>query len=133
MHTQLGTPGDGFAAPELGRWAAKESKVSRRIVTALALIAIASGCSRPEQGSSTMSQEQRARSAALFDKAEKAQDETHKRNAELMERTDALLSTQEAMLKRQQEDFSRFEKILDIWEKQQAQYQRYLDTLPEKR
>jgi len=30
---------------------------------------------------------------------------------------------------RQEADVSRFEKILDSWENQQKQYQKYLDTL----
>jgi hypothetical protein len=45
-------------------------------------------------------------------------------------RADALLTTQEQLLKRQQDDFARFEKILDTWEIQQKQYQKYLDSLP---
>jgi hypothetical protein len=32
-------------------------------------------------------------------------------------------------MKRQLEAFARFEKILDTWESQQKQYQKYLDTL----
>jgi hypothetical protein len=34
------------------------------------------------------------------------------------------------MLKRQQDEMARFEKILDTWETQQKQYQKYLDSLP---
>jgi hypothetical protein len=39
------------------------------------------------------------------------------------------MSTQEQMIKRQQDDFAKFEKILDTWESQQKQYQKYLDSL----
>jgi hypothetical protein len=45
-------------------------------------------------------------------------------------RADGLLGVQEQLLKRQQDDFIRFEKILDTWEAQQKQYQKYLDSLP---
>jgi hypothetical protein len=44
-------------------------------------------------------------------------------------RADALMTTQEQLMKRQQDDFARFEKILDTWELQQKQYQKYLDSL----
>ena len=45
-------------------------------------------------------------------------------------RAEELLVTQEQFVKRQLEAFARFEKILDTWESQQKQYQKYLDSLP---
>ena len=48
----------------------------------------------------------------------------------MQKRADALLTGQAELLKRQQDDFARFEKILDAWELQQKQYQKYLDSLP---
>lgn len=33
-------------------------------------------------------------------------------------------------MQRQQDDLARFEKVLDTWESQQMQYQKYLDSLP---
>jgi hypothetical protein len=102
-----------------------------RTTVLLCFIAVALGCSKQE--ANVASSLQSARSAALFDKAEKAQDETHQRNMRIIERTEALLATQETMQKRQQDDFARMEHVLDTWEKQQAQYQRYLDTLPSKK
>ena len=35
----------------------------------------------------------------------------------------------EQLMTRQEADFARFEKILDTWEQQQKQYQKYLDSL----
>ncbi len=51
-----------------------------------------------------------------------AQKESH-------ERAVALLATQEELMKRQQVDLDRYEKILDTWERQQKEYQQYLDKL----
>jgi len=45
-------------------------------------------------------------------------------------RAEDLITTQEQFTKRQLEAFARFEKILDTWESQQKQYQKYLDSLP---
>jgi hypothetical protein len=50
--------------------------------------------------------------------------------ADMLKHADALLIMQEQMIKRQQDDFAKFEKILDTWESQQKQYQKYLDSLP---
>ena len=47
-------------------------------------------------------------------------------------RAEALMKAQEALFDRQLKAFARFEKILDTWETQQEQYQKYLDTLPKK-
>jgi hypothetical protein len=59
----------------------------------------------------------------------KRNQESMDRHDQLQARTEALLATQEKMLGRQSDDFARFEKILDTWERQQSQYQRYLDSL----
>ncbi len=67
-------------------------------------------------------QADRAKRAEIILKEQEAQ---HKR-------IEALVAQQEDFLKRQLEAFKRFEKILDTWEAQQRQYQRYLDTLPKK-
>ena len=45
-------------------------------------------------------------------------------------RAEDLIAAQEQFMKRQLEAFARFEKILDTWESQQKQYQKYLDSLP---
>jgi hypothetical protein len=45
-------------------------------------------------------------------------------------RAEELLVTQEQFMKKQLEAFGRFQKILDTWETQQKQYQKYLDSLP---
>ncbi len=50
-------------------------------------------------------------------------DEAHRQNAKLLERADALMT-------RQEHNIQRYEAILATWEKQQAQYQKYLDSLP---
>lgn len=44
-------------------------------------------------------------------------------------RAEDLIATQEQFMKRQLEAFARFENILDTWESQQKQYQKYLDSL----
>lgn len=65
----------------------------------------------------------RAKNAALMAKATRDQDETHKKYLGLMTRT-------ENDMARQEQNMARFEKILGTWEQQQAQYQKYLDSLP---
>ena len=62
----------------------------------------------------------------MVKKGAQEQDETHKKNLELMAQA-------EAMIKRQEHNLDRFDKILATWERQQAQYQRYLDSLSQKR
>jgi hypothetical protein len=52
-------------------------------------------------------------------------EETHQKNI-------ALLNRNESMMNRQERDVERFEKILDTWERQQMQYQKYLDSLQKK-
>lgn len=52
----------------------------------------------------------------------KTADDTHARNEALLSRTEKLMDKQEAQIER-------FNKILETWEKQQAQYQAYLDSL----
>jgi uncharacterized protein (DUF3084 family) len=74
----------------------------------------------------------RARQVELFDKAEKDQAETHKINMEYYDRAEKVLQRAEALAARQEADSTRFEKILDTWERQQAEYQKYLDSLPKK-
>ena len=46
------------------------------------------------------------------------------------QRASTLLKKEEDDAARQEEDMKRWEKILDKWESQQAQYQKYLDSLP---
>ncbi len=65
----------------------------------------------------------RVKNAALMEQATRDQEETHRRNLELIART-------ERNIGRQEKDMARFEKILDTWDRQQAQYQKYLDSLP---
>ena len=66
-----------------------------------------------------------AQTMALIEQSRKNQEESHKR-------TLAMLEKGEELLRRQQEDIARYEKILATWERQQTQYQKYLDTLPAK-
>jgi hypothetical protein len=49
----------------------------------------------------------------------------------ILKRSALLLTQQEDFIKRQEGAFKRYERILDIWEKQQ-QYQKYLDSLSKK-
>jgi len=62
---------------------------------------------------------------ARADELLRSQEDTHKR-------ADAIMVVQEQMLKRQQDDLARYEKILETWERQQKQYQTYLDSLGKK-
>ena len=68
----------------------------------------------------------RSQYAAMVKKGAEDQVETHKKYLELMAKN-------EAMIKRQEHNLDRFDKILATWERQQAQYQRYLDSLSQKR
>lgn len=52
----------------------------------------------------------------------KAQEEQHKKAAEMM-------AKQEILLKQQEDSMARWAKILTTWERQQEQYQTYLDSL----
>jgi hypothetical protein len=77
--------------------------------------------------------------AAFIQQLRKNQEETHQRTLatiakqdELLNRATAMLDTQQEVFKRQLEDFAVYEKILATMERQQAQYQRYLDSLPTK-
>jgi hypothetical protein len=60
---------------------------------------------------------------SLIDQVQKHQKDYSKKASDLMKRTEDLLDLQEAQAKR-------FGKILDTWERQQQEYQAYLDTLP---
>jgi hypothetical protein len=44
-------------------------------------------------------------------------------------RVESLLVRQEQLMSKQEAAFTRFEKILDTWDQQQKQYQKYLDSL----
>jgi hypothetical protein len=61
--------------------------------------------------------------AADLEKAARDEEESHKANLAIMARSEALLARQEQFAER-------WDKILSTWERQQAQYQKYLDTLP---
>ena len=73
---------------------------------------------------------------AQYQRAVDQQTERSKRYAELLagqeamhQHAEVLVAKQEQLMARQEADSARFEKILDTWEKQQKQYQRYLDSL----
>ena len=52
--------------------------------------------------------------------------------ASMLKRSATLLTEQEAFFKKQEKAFERYERILDTWDKQQRQYQKYLDSLDKK-
>ena len=81
------------------------------------------------QGSKTSNEDLHARQSALFDQAEKNANDAHRKNVELLAREEKMMASQESMMARQEQDLERFEKILATWERQQAQYQLYLDSL----
>jgi hypothetical protein len=52
-----------------------------------------------------------------------------KRYEGLLARQEEMMKRQEELLKRQEDGAARFLAVLERWEKQQAQYQKYLDGL----
>jgi hypothetical protein len=66
----------------------------------------------------------------VFDQQAKRADKLMHEQEEMHQRAEGMLTTQESFMKKQVDAFVRFEKILDTWERQQQQYQKYLDSLP---
>ena len=107
----------------------------RRSIALLLLGSIAASVSAGQVGTTGQAptnNEIRQQYAANLAKAAKEQEESHERNARIMARTEALLTQHEKMMKQEEKDFARFEKILDTWQRQQVQYQKYLDSLGKK-
>ena len=120
-----------------GAWSlerAKENSMFRSITfVLLCAAAMSASAGQPESAAQAPTNaEIRQQYAANLAKAAKDQQESHARNAKIMARAEALLTRQEEMVKRQEKDFARFEKILDTWEREQVQYQKYLDSLGRK-
>jgi hypothetical protein len=55
-----------------------------------------------------------------------------KRYEGLLARQEEMMKRQEDLMKRQEEGATRFLTLLDKWDKQQQQYQKYLDSLGKK-
>jgi hypothetical protein len=55
-----------------------------------------------------------------------------KRYESLIAKQEELMKRQEDLMKRQEEAWTRFTGVVEKWEKQQAQYQKYLDGLGKK-
>ncbi len=70
--------------------------------------------------------------SAVQGKATDAMEASQKSIKKAQEKADAIFKRQNDLLTKQEADTARFEKILDTWEKQQAQYQLYLDSLTKK-
>ena len=94
-------------------------------------------CDRRGDNSTTAIPNSTAQAWKNYDEQLKQQQEMRKRDEALVtaaedqhKRAGALLTTQEQAMQRQLDDMARFEKILDTWESQQKQYQKYLDSLP---
>ena len=51
---------------------------------------------------------------------------------EMLDKAKALLDRQDALAAKQAAANERFNKVLDVWERQQTQYQKYLDSLSQK-
>jgi two-component sensor histidine kinase len=60
---------------------------------------------------------------------EKRADEMLRVQEDMQKRSEALIVAQEELIKKQQDDAARFGGILETWESQQKQYQKYLDSL----
>jgi len=81
---------------------------------------------QPDASGTTPSNEAIAKQyMADLEKQSRDEEEAHKSNQAIMTRSEALLARQEQFAER-------WEKILATWERQQAEYQKYLDTLPKK-
>lgn len=83
--------------------------------------------------------ELRRRSAAMMKADERRREQLHKadmallaRHDKMMDQEERMLAQDEALIKRHAADLARFEKVLDTWQRQQAEYQKYLDSLPRK-
>lgn len=72
------------------------------------------------------------RADALIKESRKRQETLQKKTEEIVDRSKAIMKRQEEQLARQEKQLDRFDKILSRWEKQQAEFQRYLNTLPKK-
>ena len=123
-----------------------------QIVSVLALCGLFTACNRSGDSSSASLKEydeqlkqQLARhdayekQAKLAEEQLKAQAEMQKQGDDLLraqqemhKRAEALLESQAQFVKREQDDIARFERILETWEHQQKQYQKYLDSLDKK-
>lgn len=73
-----------------------------------------------------------SKSAAFTEQVSKDRDASQKFLAQTRQLTMTMLNEEQVLLKRREEQADRYEKILATWEKQQAQYQKYLDSLPTK-
>ncbi len=73
-----------------------------------------------------------SKSAALIEQSRKNQEESHAHAMAATARAEELIKRQEEDLKQQEDNLARFGKILIVWERQQIQYQKYLDSLPTK-
>ena len=94
------------------------------------------GTVRMDQKGVPTSAELRQRNAALLDKIERRREAIHKadlallkRHEKIMAREERAMSQDEALLKRKARDLARFERVLATWERQQTEYQKYLDSL----
>ena len=81
----------------------------------------------------------RRQDAEILKKDEQRHEEAHKKNLalfrrhdQLMRREEKMISQEKAMLAQQMRDIKRYDKILTTWKRQQAQYQKYLDSLNSK-
>jgi hypothetical protein len=118
--------------------------ISLAIVAAVWFVLHANAQTAPEAASPTAQREQQyqrllddgadhSKQAEVLLKEQEAelkqQEAVHKADRK---RVEAMLGEQENLLARQAKYVTRYEKILDTWESQQKEYQRYLDTLPKK-
>jgi len=74
-------------------------------------------------------QAQQKRQAEEYDKQMAMVESQSKQQQEMLEKGKSLLMQQEATVAKQAELQERFSKILGVWEKQQEQYQKYLNNL----
>jgi len=73
-----------------------------------------------------------SKATAAIEESRKRAEAFAQKNDDRMAKAEALMTRQEADVTRQEAQIDHYDKILATWERQQAEYQRYLDSLPKK-
>lgn len=79
-----------------------------------------------------MWEERQAEGEAALEEFYRQRDEYLEYMENLKKKNEAIVKEQEAQLKKSAEQLLRYDAILQTWENQQKQYQKYLDNLPQR-
>src|SRR5262249_15202042 len=103
----------------------------RLVIAAILLVCLASGYflifSAAAQGPSVSKSPDEAYQQIFQDQIART-----KRYEGLLSRQEEMMKRQEDLMKRQEDGATRFLNLLEKWDKQQQQYQKYLDSLGKK-